>query len=162
MTDTTANDPDSPLEPPGNEADQGILILNRDLFFGVRLREALLADGWRPQILPTATALAQTIETGPPPALVIVDMAARPDWKLITAVASQTEPPTPVLAFGPHKDVEGFRAAKAGGATRVVANGDFHRDVTGFVRRYARRPEEPVTGTGRTPSQTNVAENPDS
>ena len=162
MTDTTGKGPLTPPGPPGDEADQSILILNRDLFFGVRLREALLANGWRLQILPTATALAQTIETGPPPALVIVDMAARPDWELIAAAASHTVPPIPVLAFGPHKDVEGFRAAKAGGATRVVANGDFHRDVTGFVRRYARRPEEPVTGTGRTPRQTNVAENPDS
>ena len=158
----TGSDVGLPPDGPGELASRGILILNRDLFFGVRLREALLADGWRPQIVPNATALAQTIETGPPPALVIVDMAARPDWALIDAAAHRTEPATPVLAFGPHRDVDGFRAAKAGGVTRVVSNGDFHRDLTGFVRRYARAAEEPGGSDGRTTSQANVAENPDS
>ena len=63
------------------------------------------------------------------------------------------------LSFGPHKDVDGFRAAKRGGATRVVSNGDFHRDMTGFVRRYARPAAEPAPGDGRTSVQTDVAEN---
>lgn len=136
-----------------------IVILNRDLFFGVRLRQALLADGWEPRIVPGAEALAAALADGPAPALVIVDMAAAPDWPLIEETTSRTVPPTPVLAFGPHKDVQGFRAAKAGGATRVVSNGDFHRDMTGFVRRYARRGGEPEPEAGRTPDQAGVAEN---
>ena len=119
-------------------AGSGILILNRDLFFGVRLRQALTGDGWRPRLVPTAEAVVAALSAGPPPALIVVDMAASPDWSLIERAAAATEPPTPVLAFGPHKDVAGFRAAKAGGATRVVSNGDFHRDMSGFVRRYAR------------------------
>ena len=43
----------------------------------------------------------------------------------------------PILAFGPHKDVEGFRSAKAAGVTRVVANGEFSRSLPDLVRRYA-------------------------
>lgn len=153
----------SDLQPkrPEDVAGLGILILNRDLFFGVRLREALLADGWRPHLVPTAIGLAQSIESGPAPALVIVDMATRPDWGLIETTARRTDPPTPILAFGPHKDVDAFRAAKAGGATRVVSNGDFHRDMTGYVRRYARRAGEPSPANERRSEQTNVAENPD-
>lgn len=130
-----------------DETDQlaasGILILNRDLFFGVRLRQALTADGWSPRLVPSAGALVAALGEGQPPALIIVDMAASPDWSVIESAAASTQPATPVLAFGPHKDVDGFRAAKAGGATRVVSNGDFYRDMTGFVRRYARTPPEP-------------------
>ena len=121
-------------------AASGILILNRDLFFGVRLRQALTADGWLPRLVPNAGALVTALGEGSAPSLIIVDMAAQPDWSMIEAAAASTQPATPVLAFGPHKDVDGFRAAKAGGATRVVSNGDFHKDMTGFVRRYARTP----------------------
>jgi hypothetical protein len=45
----------------------------------------------------------------------------------------------PVLVFGSHFDVDGRRAAKAAGVARVLTNGDFHKDMVGFVRRYARR-----------------------
>ncbi len=136
MTDPiAAHDQPAPLDTVAS----GILILNRDLFFGVRLRQALTADGWLPRLVPNAGAVVAALSTEPPPALIVVDMAAGPDWSLIETAAAATEPPTPVLAFGPHRDVDGFRAAKAGGATRVVSNGDFHRDMTGFVRRYARK-----------------------
>lgn len=130
---------DGPIEPTAS----GILILNRDLFFGVRLRQALTADGWLPRLVPNADALVTALAEGPVPALIVVDMASQPDWTVIESAAASTQPATPVLAFGPHRDVAGFRVAKAGGATRVVSNGDFHRDMTGFVRRYARGQQEP-------------------
>jgi hypothetical protein len=43
----------------------------------------------------------------------------------------------PILAFGPHKDVEGFKAAKRAGVTRVVANGEFSRSLPDLAKRYA-------------------------
>lgn len=135
MSDTNAAPIQSdPTIPDGS----GILILNRDLFFGVRLRQALSAEGWIPSLVPSAEAVAHALRTEASPALIVVDMAARPDWSIIEDAAAATTPPTPILAFGPHKDVDAFRAAKAGGAARVVSNGDFHKDMTGFVRRYAR------------------------
>ena len=47
-------------------------------------------------------------------------------------------PGVPVLAFGSHLDVDGRRAAKAAGVTRVLSNGDFHRDMVPLVQRYAK------------------------
>ena len=132
-----------PIDDTTETVASGILILNRDLFFGVRLRQALTADGWLTRLVPNAGALVAALVENPAPALIVVDMAAQPDWSMIVEAAAATQPPTPVLAFGPHKDVAGFRAAKAGGATRVVSNGDFHKDITGFVRRYARTSQEP-------------------
>ncbi|HEV2528661.1 MAG TPA: hypothetical protein VGT61_09450 [Thermomicrobiales bacterium] len=115
-----------------------ILILNRDLFFGVRLRQALAADGWSPRIVPSPEALIGALDPASPAALVIIDMATDPDWATLVSAIRDQDPDLPVLAFGAHKDVDRFRAAKAGGVTRVISNGDFHRDMTGVVRRYAR------------------------
>ncbi len=119
-----------------------IVVLNRDLFFGVRIGNTLRALGYRVAFVPDAAAFAARLQgPGPVPALGIVDIAARPDWSAIAALAADPAIPTPILAFGPHKDLEGMRAAKAAGVTRVVSNGDFHRGMVELVRRYARRDE---------------------
>lgn len=123
-----------------------ILIVNRDLFFGVRLRQALQADGWSPRIVPSTAAAVEVLSGDDVPALVVADMAAGPDWSVLVAAAGATAPPTPVLAFGAHRDVDAFRAAKVAGVNRVISNGDFHRDMVGTVRRYARG------GTDRDPT----------
>jgi hypothetical protein len=44
----------------------------------------------------------------------------------------------PVVAFGSHTDVDGFRAAKAAGVARVVSNGEFSRSLADLVAKYAR------------------------
>ena len=81
----------------------------------------------------------------PPPVLGIVDLGAGPDWELLRPHLAACpdrggDPafPSPVLAFGPHKDVEAMRAAKAAGVTRLVSNGEFHRELAGLVARSAR------------------------
>ncbi len=121
-----------------------ILILNRDLFFGVRLRQALMADGWSPRILPSVDAVLSDLDERSDAGLVIVDMATNPDWAALVEGVRSRDAGLPILAFGAHRDVDQFRAAKAGGVTRVISNGDFHRDMTGVVRRYARWSDAPV------------------
>lgn len=117
----------------------GVLVLNRDLFFGVRIGQALRALGYRVAFARNSTAfVARLAETGPPPVLAIVDLAAEPDWPAIGAVLAAQSLPVPVLAFGPHVAVEALRAAKAAGATRVVSNGELHRALPALVTRYAR------------------------
>ena len=74
-------------------------------------------------------------------------MSAQPDWPLIKSLTEDADP-APILAFGPHTDVTARRAAKAAAVTRLVSNGDFHRDMMTLVRRYARpaRPLDPLVG----------------
>jgi len=115
-----------------------IVVLNRDLFFGVRIGNALRDAGYRVTFRPaTAPFIAHLRATDPPAALGLIDLGADPDWSEIAHV-TRDMPAIPILVFGPHKDVDGFRAAKAAGITRIVSNGDFHRDMLGLVRRYAR------------------------
>lgn len=117
-----------------------IVALNRDLFFGVRIGNQLRALGWDVSFHPTGDRLAQALaeQDGDPPVLVLVDMSAPLDWDVLAGAVAATTPGTPILAFGPHVDVDGRRAAKAAGVTRIVSNGDFHRDMVALVERYAR------------------------
>jgi len=118
-----------------------IVFLNRDLFFGVRVGNTLRGLGYTVSVAPAAAAfVAKLREATPPPLLGIIDISAGVDWPIITSLTS-SEQYTPILAFGPHKDVEGLRAAKSAGVTRVVSNGDFHQHMVELVRRYCRQPD---------------------
>ena len=71
------------------------------------------------------------------PVLVVIDMSAigaEGNWD---AVDPYVRHGVPLLAFGPHKDVEAFRAAKDAGISRVVANSQFHREMAELIERYA-------------------------
>ena len=136
--------PDDVPYQPNRHSDQSrgtIAVLNRDLFFGVRIANTLRSQGYAVEVAPSVARLAALIlDADPAPLLAILDMAAVPDWPAIRSLAANPHRTTPLLAFGPHKDVASFRAAKAAGVDRVVSNGDFHRDMLALVERYARAP----------------------
>ena len=130
--------PRSPDEQPAaGDLPPDLVILNRDLFFGVRLGNALRDAGYRVAFASTTDAFLARLRGRVPPRLGVVDLGAGPDWDAVAAFTADPAAVTPILVFGPHKDVAGFRAAKAAGVARVVANGEFHRDVLGYVARYA-------------------------
>ncbi len=144
MTDTRPHHT-APAEP---EADLGeVAVLNRDLLFGARIANTLRALGYRVGIDGTTAAFADRLRaTRPPAVLAIVDMGVGVDWDTVRALTADPDVATPILAFGPHKDIDGRRAAKAAGVDRLVSNGEFHRDMVGLVRRYARPAPSRSTG----------------
>ena len=116
-----------------------IAVLNRDLMFGVRIGNTLRSLGYDVRFARDTETFAGLLRTTrPAPVLGVVDMNAPVDWTLVRALVDDPETVTPLLAFGPHTDAEGRRAAKAAGVHRLVSNGEFHRDMVGLVRRYAR------------------------
>ena len=119
-----------------------IVVLNRDLMFGVRIGNQLRALGYDVTFArDTAEFAARLRTTDPAPSLGIIDMNAGVDWGQVSAVVENPAIECPLLAFGPHLDVEGRRAAKAAGVDRLVSNGEFHRDMVRLVGRYARSGE---------------------
>ena len=113
-------------------------ILTKDLLFAVSIRNTVQRLGFGALIVKTPEALDDAVVTETP-VLTIVDLAtvgADGDWDVIQGAAERD---VPVLVFGPHKDVDGFRAAKAAGVTRVVSNGQFHREMADLIERYAKR-----------------------
>jgi hypothetical protein len=117
-----------------------IVVLNRDLFFGVKIGNILRGLGYRVSFVPATEPFVARLQTsGPETVLGIIDMGAGIEWSAI-ATLTGTES-TPILAFGSHLDVDGRRAAKAAGVTHILSNGDFHRDMVALVERYARKTE---------------------
>ena len=115
-----------------------IVVLNRDLMFGVRIGNGLRSLGYVVRFASDTAGFVDLVRASvPPPILGIVDMNAGVDWDLVRALVDDAGVVTPILAFGPHLDVANRRAAKAAGVDRLVTNGEFHRDMVGLVRRYA-------------------------
>ncbi len=119
-----------------------VVVLNRDLMFGSRISVAARSLGYAARFVRDLPALAEALaEAGEPPVLVVLDMNAALDWDAVAALIAGLDGRVPTLGFGPHVDVEGRRAAKGAGLTRIVSNGEFHRDTAGFIGRYARTPD---------------------
>jgi hypothetical protein len=125
---------------PDNEArrDRGVIVLLiKDLFFSVAVRNTVRTLGFESHLVKTPDAFADS-RSVVAPVLGIVDLHAVEDpldWECVTELVEQD---VPVLVFGPHRDVDGMRAAKAAGVTRVVSNGQFHAEMGAFIERYAR------------------------
>ena len=118
-----------------------IVALNRDVFFGVKLSNLAKALGYDLALVPNVAAVdAALIDAAEAVALVIIDMNVLDksiDWSALAAIIG-ANPAIPTLGFGSHTDVDSRRAAKATGLTRIVSNGDFHRNAPDLVQRYAR------------------------
>lgn len=113
---------------------QNIVVLIRDLFFSVKVRNELINAGYEPLLVKREPELLSTVEASHP-VLILLDLNARPDWKTLEPLLD-AESDTPILAFGPHKDVDGRRAAQAAGVTRVVTNQQMHKNLHEYIQRY--------------------------
>jgi hypothetical protein len=118
-----------------------VVVLNRDLLFGSRIRSAMARLGLESRFVATAEQFAGALSQEPNSvAIGIIDMNSAISWEPISEVHSRGDTElVPTLAFGPHVDIEGRRAARAAGVTRIVSNGQFHSDMAGLIERYRRR-----------------------
>lgn len=89
-----------------------ILLWSDDLMSRVRIESACKQAG--------AQILKKTATD--PPDCIVIDLTARDALAHITRLRAEF-PAVDILAFGPHVDGEGFRAAKSAGATELVARG---------------------------------------
>jgi methylmalonyl-CoA mutase cobalamin-binding subunit len=117
------------------------VAMNRDLLFGSRIRSALNSLGLEARFVSAAEQFVEALrEQEATVAIGIIDMNGAVAWTVIREWLSRAgSDRVPTLAFGPHVDIEGRRAAKAAGVTRIVSNGQFHDDMTGLIDRYRRR-----------------------
>ena len=126
---------------PTGEGPTLAIVLNRDLLFGSRIRSALAELGLESRFVATAEQFVGALSQEPSSvAIGIIDMNGAISWDVIRrALRCEDAGLVPTLAFGPHVDIEGRRAAKAAGVRRIVSNGQFHSDMAGLIERYRRR-----------------------
>ena len=111
-----------------------IVALEKDLFFAVKIRDTL-QKLYDVRIVRTVSTLEQVLaveETRPQ--LVIVNTGSQGlDWE--AAIRAAHSRAVAVLAFGSHMDLEARARALQAGASKVVANSKFSRDMPGLVQR---------------------------
>jgi len=128
--------PGAPESEPAAPHAPAIAVYSRDLFFGMRIRTVVRQLGYAATISQEVASLSDHVaREDEPPILVLVDFNQPVEWTELAPVLASG---VPVVAFGAHTDVEGFRAAKAAGVARVVSNGEFSRNLAGLVAKYAR------------------------
>ena len=111
--------------------------MNKDLFFGVTITNTLRTLGYSPITARSTTALDSAVTSNPESSLIIIDISAVDDWDALKTIIDSAIG-IPSIAFGSHTNVEGLRAAKRIGLTRVFSNGEFHRTMGDTITRYAR------------------------
>lgn len=133
MNDLDVND----SEPGPATAKHGlVVVLTPDLFFGMRVRTTLRQLGYAVALAQDPAAFTNHLQQGDQrAALGLIDFNRPVEWK---ALAGAIATGIPMIAFGPHTDVDGFRAARAAGVGRTVANGEFSTSLASLVGRYAR------------------------
>ncbi|MCO5215321.1 MAG: response regulator [Thermomicrobiales bacterium] len=113
-----------------------IATLSRDVFFGMRIRTVLQQLGYELVLCNSEHALLKQYGNAD---LVIVDFNQPVDWAALTDVtASQS----PVIAFGSHTNVEGFRLAREAGVDRTISNGEFSRKLPELLGKFTATPSQ--------------------
>ena len=123
-----------------------VLMLVPDLMFASRIMPTLEGLGYGVESAADGAALARRASESPP-ALILIDLAARGTDVAATIGTLKGEAATrdiPVVAFGPHLDQAARQAAEAAGADAVVANSKLALDLPSLVARHARVPRAEI------------------
>lgn len=108
---------------------QDVIAVITDVFFQVRVAAAARAAGRTVRFSTSLDDLMQL--TGAD--LVLVDLDAHLD--VLSAIRSAPRTPhTAVIAFGPHIDTDGRKAARLAGADRVLAKSKFVTELPVLLR----------------------------
>jgi DNA-binding NtrC family response regulator len=110
-----------------------VLLLERDLFFSVKIRDTLRHLNYETVVARSEEDFARKLAASAP-ALAIINIAtAGVAWEQVIAQARAAD--VPVLAFGPHVDLEAQQQARKAGASRVISNSKLAKDLPAIVGR---------------------------
>jgi DNA-binding response OmpR family regulator len=112
-----------------------ILALINDLFFGVRVEEVARRHGYGVRTVPNAAAFGEALGAERP-ALAIVSLGEGDP--AIDVIREASHAGIPVLAFGPHVDVEAHQAAHDAGARTSVTNSQLVRELAALIQEIAK------------------------
>lgn len=115
------------------KAIQTVLGWVPNLMFSTRIGEVASTLGGLVTLVSSNEELEEKLDIHP--SLIILDLTAvEPGWK--EAVAKAKAAGVPVLAYGPHVDVEALEAATEAGCDEVFANSKFRIDLPNILKKY--------------------------
>jgi CheY-like chemotaxis protein len=110
-----------------------VLAWVNNLMFSVRIGEVANALGGHVVLVSTNEELIEKLDIHP--SLIILDLnAVTGGWQ--QTVAKAKESGVPVLAYGPHVNVEARKAAEAAGCDEVVANSKLTLELPNLLAKY--------------------------
>lgn len=113
------------------------LLLDGDLFFAVKVADTLKHAGYTTRSTRRTEDFTAALARERPEVALVNAGARSLDWR--TAVAAARAKGVPVVVYAPHVDVATHEAARAAGATSVIANSKLAADLPGVVARALRR-----------------------
>jgi CheY-like chemotaxis protein len=113
------------------------ILLSADLLSTSKLGAAASRAGCRLAIAPSAADLIARLTAMPAEAVVIDLSTTRDDLAaLVTRLRALAEPPSVVLAFGPHVHEERLQSARDAGCDAVLSRGQFHATADAIFGQY--------------------------
>ncbi len=115
-----------------------LLYLAADLLWASKIKSTADAMGIAARPVRNVEMLAARLADSPVKALLVDLDAGPPALDVIRHLRAQpAHAATPVVAFGPHVLVEAFAAAKAAGASAVMARGSLQAGLPGVLTSLA-------------------------
>ena len=114
-----------------------VLLLEKDLFFIVKVRDTLSHAGYETQVARSAEDFARKLAANAPALAIVHTGLAGVDWEQVISEAKAAQVPT--LAFGSHIDLEAQQAARRAGADRVIANSKLANNLPAIVERMVNK-----------------------
>lgn len=110
-----------------------VLLLERDLFFSVKIRETLRHLNYETVVARNEDDFARKLAASAPKLAIVNIATTGVAWERVIARARAAD--VPVLAFGPHVELEAQQQARQAGANRVVSNSKLAKDLPAIVGR---------------------------
>jgi PleD family two-component response regulator len=116
-----------------------ILVAVTDIFFYTKVRDALMAKGYKIERARTQQDIAEKASTSAPSAFILNMNDERLDafQALETLKADAGMKTIPILAFANHEEVDTFNRAKALGVTKIVSRNEFSSRLKDLVEEVA-------------------------
>jgi PleD family two-component response regulator len=111
-----------------------ILVAVTDIFFYTKVRDALIAKGYRIERARTQQDIAEKASTIPSAFILNMnDETLNAFQALETLTADARLKTIPILAFANHEEVDTFNRAKALGVTKIVSRNEFSARLKDLV-----------------------------
>ncbi len=116
-----------------------ILVGVTDIFFYTKVRDALIAKGYKFERARTQQDIAEKASTNNPAAFILNmnDETLNAFQALETFAADAKLKTIPILAFANHEEVDTFNRARALGVTKIVSRNEFSARLKDLVEEVA-------------------------